>query len=180
MAVSLVWSTTNGGSALTDDIDHGSKSNGQTSTAQTIYVRHTGTNPITNAKLYLRPYTGTYSGDASALADFNELIAWGDATGTSFGGFCVNMNATGTFPVGSWPTSGSKSPSEGYVCRTGTADSSTNAVLLSTATGCSDAGLVPAGSSPNVRFQVCFVVPSTEDTVGVRQVDQALLFTYTS
>ncbi len=180
--VNLVWSLTNGGTSITST-NHGSADNGAATTVQTLYLRHDGVNQITSAALYVKPYTGSYTGAASAAADFAEIVAWGDgATATSFGGFLINQDATGSFPSGVWPVWNSKSPTYGSVIRTGVGNSSANAnaITLSSRTGCTSDGVVQVGSSPNVRFQCKVVVPVDEDTVGARQLDMALLYSYTS
>jgi len=181
MAILITFSATNGGSSITSNIAHGNTSNGLTTTGQEIFIRHDGLNSITAAKLYIRPYTGTYSGDASANLDFLELLSWGDnLTLNDFGGFQINMNAIESYTAGDWSSYDNKDRTHGYVCRTGIADSVGNAVLLSTGTGVATAGVIVAGSTPNIRFKSRVQVPTNEDTVGVRLWDQVLLFTYTS
>ncbi len=179
--VGIVWSTTNGGDAVSTTIDHGDKTNGETSTYQEVFLRHTGVNPITSCQLYIRPVSDGYSGDVTALDDFAEVISWGDgAVANDFGGFHVNMNAAGSYPSAAWPTLSSKSPTNGFCCRTGVGDSSANAVTITTATGASSSGTIQAGSAPNVRFACRVVIPTSEDTVGTRQWEQILLYSYTS
>ena len=181
MSVDLVFSYTNGGAAISGNVDHGNISNGLTTTAIEVFIRHTGINSITACGLYVRQYSGTYNGDASAALDIAELLAWGDAsTSASFGGFQINMDATGAYSASAWPTYSSKSPTNGFVCRTGIGDSEANAVSITTATGATATGTIQAGSSPNVRLKCRVQVPSDEDTVGVRQFDQVVVFTYTS
>ena len=181
MTVGLIFSTTNGGTALDAAVDCGDLSNGETTTAQTIYIRHNGTNPITGVKFYIRTYTGTYGGAATAINDLAELIGWGDnLTALGWGGVLINQNAVGSFPVGNWPTVSSKSPTDGVCCRTGVADSSTYAADLSANTGATSTGTIQAGTSPNVRFQCKIAIPANEDTVGIRQFEMAFLFSYTS
>jgi len=181
MTVGLIFSSTNGGATLSADIDCGDLSNGATTAAQTVYLRHTGTNPITGVKFYLRACTGSYVGAATAIADLAELIGWGDnLTALGWGGVLVNQNATGSFPVPGWPTLLNKTPTDGVCCRTGKADSSTYAANLSANTGATAIGTVQVGTSPNVRFQCKIVVPANEDTVGIRQFELAFLFSYTS
>lgn len=179
--VAVTFSLTNGGSAITSESDHGSAANGSTLTAKTYYVRHDGINSITNVKLYITRATGTYSGDATSVADIAELLSWGDASASaSFGGVQFNMNASGSFPSTSWPTYDSKSPTGGAVARTGVGDSAANGITLSSLSGCSSDGVVQAGSAPNVRFQVRGVIPSSEDTLGKREWNLAISFDYTS
>lgn len=177
----IIWSLTDGGSAITTALDHGGSSNGSETAIREIYVRHTFTNPITSAKLFIRELSTTYTGSATAPADISEVIAWGNEdTANGFGGYFVNMNAAGTYPAASWPTYLSKAPTSGFVCKTGVGDSELNAVLLDTNSGCTSAGVIIAGTTPNVRFSVKIQVPDDEDTVGERQFETALVFTYTS
>jgi hypothetical protein len=181
MSVAITFSYSNGGAAISSDVDHGNTSNGLTTSGTEIYIRHDGLLAITAAKLYIRAYSGTYSGGASANLDFLELLAWGDAIASNtFGGFQVNMNATEAYPAADWPVYTDKDRTHGYVCRTGTADSAGNGVLLSTGTGVTTAGQVPTGAAPNIRFKVRVQIPTAEDTVGIRQWDQCLVFNYTS
>lgn len=179
--VAITWSLTNGGTGLTDTQDHGNTSNGLTTTAIEFFVRHDGSNSITGCKLYIREYSGTYTGDATAAADIAEILSWGDAsTSSTFGGFQINMDAVGGYPSASWPTYISKTPTNGYVCKTGTADSEGNAVTITTATGATASGTIQAGASPNVRFKCRIQVPTAEDTIGLRLFESVLVYTYTS
>lgn len=180
MTISVSWSLTNGGAALTSALDHGSLGNGDIGTATEIFVRHDGANPITSAGLYVREFSGTYSGTFSAASDLAELLAWGDAaTANGFGGLQVNFDATGSYAA-DWPTYDNKAPGSSYVFKTGQGDSEANAITLPTSTGCPSAGTIPAGASPNVRLKLRVVCPSDEDTVGIRQIDQVLRFSFTS
>lgn len=174
MAVGLIWSFTNGGDAIVDIVDHGNASNGANTASQVIYIRHDGVNPITNTGLYIRQYSGSYTGAATAVDDYQELLSWGDATvAADFGGFEVSFNGS------TWPSVSSKSPSNAFVARTGTGDNETNAVTLPTATGADVAGEIQA-SETDVNFTCRIVVPTNEDTVGLRQFDQVLRYTFTS
>ena len=181
MAVSITWSETNGGAAISQPLNHGNVENGSSTTEKTIYVRHDGSNPITSCAFYLQQYSGSYNGDSSASADYNELIAWGDdATEDGFGGYLVNMNATGSWASG-WATYDAKTPDYGFVCRTGTADTSGNAETLLEEMGLTSGdGEIQTGASPNVRFKCRIDVPTVEDTAGKRQFDLTLKYTYTS
>jgi len=181
MTVSIIFSTTNGGAAISSNVDHGNTSNGLTTSGQEIFVRHDGLSVITSCKLYIRAFSGTYSGDASANLDFLELLAWGDAsTSSTFGGFQVNMNAVEAYVAGDWSSYDIKNRTHGYVCRTGVGDSLGNGVLLTVNTGAAALGQIQTGASPNVRFKTRVQVPTAEDTIGVRQWDQCLVFTYSS
>lgn len=184
MSVNIIWSSTNGGTAITTTRDCGSKANGETSTSQEVFVRHDGVNEITNVKVFIRAFSGTYLGDATAAADLAELLNWGDQLGvTSFGGVQVNMDAVNSYPTVQWPSSYStKSTTYGFTCRTGVGDSEGNGVLLSKNSynaGGTD-GIIPVGAATNVRIKSRVVVPSEEDTVGIRQWEICLAYTCTS
>lgn len=180
MSVSIIWSTTNGGSAISDYVDHGDIANGDSGAAQEIFVRHDGDNAITSVAFYIREYSGTYNGDATASADLAEIIAWGDAsTSSTFGGVMINWDATNSYAA-SWPTYSSKAPTGSFVHITGTGDSEGNAVTLPTTTGALTAGQIISSASPNVRFKMRVDVPSDEDTVGVRLFDHVCVYAYTS
>lgn len=181
-APTIIWSTSNEGSAISEPLDHLDAENGQETTEQNLYIRHDATNQLTNCKFWIDEYSGTYSGGASAAADLAELLAWGDGTGDDFGGFMVNMDASGGF--GTWPTSGDKNTSTYGVFRTGVGDSAANGITLSAnmSTTMSVDGVIPGDGShdPNPRCQVRIAIPTNEDTAGIRQFDQKLRFTYTS
>lgn len=182
MSVSIIWSLTNGGDPLTSIVDHGNSSNGQVTTAKTIYIRHDGSNDITDAGLYIRQFSGTYQGAATAAADIAEILSWGDQIIESdFGGFQINFDAVGGFPSASWPTYSTKSPTNGNVHRNGVGDSESNAIEIpGTVTGATADGTIQAGTAPNVRFQVRVAVPASENVIGIRQWDQVLKYTFTS
>ena len=184
MAVSVIWSSTNGGSSIAAPLSHGTTlMQGSESTAQTIYVRHNGSNSITGCGLYLQAYTDTYTGDTTAATDKSELVAWGDGASSSlYGGIKVNMNATGSFPTASWSTFSNKSSADGYgfTIRTGVGDSTSNPLTILTVTGATASGTIQTGASPNVRFQMKIAVPSAEDTSGTRLFALTLKYTFTS
>jgi len=180
MAVSIIWSNTNGGSAIGDFVDHGDIDNGSIGDSQEIFVRHDGENPITGVAFYIREYSGTYNGDATAGADFAEMIAWGDEnTSNSFGGIMIHWGAASGY-VSAWPVYNNKEPAESFTHRTGKGDSFENAVALPTTTGALAAGEIADGSNPNVRFRIRVGVPNNEDKVGVRLFDHVMTYTYTS
>lgn len=182
MAVNVIWSLTNGGDAISTNLDYGlTLSNGQTGSSQTLYLRHDGTNPITDVGLFVRQYSATYTGDATAATDFSELLAWGDGSASEdFGGLQINQDATGGFPSGSWPAFPDSDIGEGSTFRTGVGDSELNAISLSTATGATAAETLQVGSTPNVRFATRIKVPTSEDTTGIRQWDLVIKYTFTS
>lgn len=185
MAVSITWSTTAGGTGITS-VSHGTSVNGGNTTAQQLYLRHDGLNPITACAFYFAQKSGSYTGSATAADDFTELLAWGDEVAVDdFGGIQVNMDAEGSFSGGAtWGMSESQKTSvDGYkfTARTGTADSNSNAVVLSEkmSASMSTNGVIPAGVQ-DATFQIRVLVPTAEDTAGTRQFDQVLKFTYTS
>lgn len=184
MPVVVIFSSSNGGSSITEPLSYGNISNGSNSSNQTIYVRHTGVNPITAAAFYVEAVdAGSYGGDFTSAADKAELLSWGNASAANdFGGVQFNQNALGGFPGASWPTFANKTTIDGYghTVRTGIGDSSTNPLTVLTTTGATANGTIQAGASPNVRFQARIVVPTSEATLGVRQFNFALTFTSTT
>ena len=180
MTVAIIWSTTDSGSAISDPLDHGSDAAGATLVEQEIFLRHDGINPITDAGFYVAEKSGVYSGAASAALDLAELLAWGfGITVTAFGGILLNMDATGGY-TGLWSTFSVKSGSTYNVFRTSVGDSAANKIILSMGMGLIEDGVVPAGSSPNVRFKMRIQLPTDEGVSGTRQVDQRLRYAYTS
>jgi hypothetical protein len=190
MAVNITWSATQNGVAITS-LDHGSGSNGDTvsnggngTAGVEVWLRHDGANAITNAGFYLGQKSGTYTGAVSAAADLAEMLAWGDgATAGAFGGFQINMEKTGGTPYssGNWPSVGTKTPTLGSAFYTGVGDSIANKVLLKTSMGASvsGTGVLDAGGTA-CAFKCRVQIPTDEDTVGIRQFDQKLRYTYTS
>lgn len=186
MAVSIVWSLTNGGSAISGSTDLGNLSNGANTTAKEIFIRHNGSNSITSAGIFIREFSGTYLGARTAAADFTEILAWGDGTtANSFGGLQINMKRdqpSNTFDTAAWPTYSSKAPSsgKGNTFRTGVGDDESNPITILSSTGATANGTIQAGSTPNVSFQLRIAVPSEEDTLGIRHFETVLTYSFTS
>lgn len=184
MALVITFSATNGGLAFSDPLSYGNVANGINTTEQTIFVRHNGVNPITGCGLYIDVAdAGTYAGSRTALDDKIELVSWGNgSTSQTFGGYQINLNATGSFSGSSWPTLANKTSVDGfgYAVRTGVGDASTNPIVLPTATGASSAGTIAAGASPNVRFRTRVAIPSSVSVLGVRQFRLKMVYNYTS
>ena len=181
MTVSVTWSLTNGGAAISSPLDIGNLSNGESSTSQEVFLRHNGVNPITNVGLYIRAYSGSYSGGATAIADLAEVISWGDATDTDeFGGVEFNLLATTDYPSSGWPIVTNKSPTGGFVCRTEVGDEEANAFTVPDTTGAISDGTIQVSSAPYVRFKIKITIPVDEDTVGLRQFDIVCRYTYTT
>lgn len=179
--VTIFWSLTNGGPAISAPLDHGTDAAGITLTTQEIFLRHNGVNQITNCGFYAAAYSGSYIGAYSPSLDLAELFEWGDgATAAAFGGFQINMDAISGY-LGNWPGWNDKSGSTYNVFRTGFGDSVVNKILLATEMGLiSAAGIIQTGSSPNVRFKARVQLPTDETGAGTRQFDQRLRFVYTS
>ena len=183
MPVSLTLSSTSNGTSMDEPLDYGNKPNGQTTSTQTIYIRHDGAASITDVGFYIDTYSGAYSGDATAAADYAELKAWGDATTAStFGGLQINQNAINNFPAASWPSVTNKVTADTY----GAVFTSTNGStsldtidLLGAVVGAGSAGEI-AEDEVDVRFQTRIQVPTDEDVVGVRLFDFVIIFSYTS
>lgn len=187
MSVQLTWSSSNGGSTLADDLSLGSVANGVLTAVQTLYIRHDGAFAITNAGLFIRQYSGDYSGSSTAEDDFAELMSWGDTdVAADFGGFMLNLDAAASFPAGWWPTgpaakdisSGGKIV--GTVCRSIYGGDSLHAVPVITNMGCSADGQIQAGSAPNVRLGCRVFVPTSESATGFRLAELVLAYDYTS
>lgn len=181
MPVSIIWSLTNGGAAISEPLDHGADSSGSILTSQEIFMRHDGTNQITAVGFGLGVLIGTYGGDATKEADLAEMFSWGNgATAAVFGGVQLNMDAIGAY-AGNWPTFDDKFGSTYNVFRAGTGDAIETRILLPVNMGLTGvAGTIQAGASPNVRFKARIEIPADEGTTGVRQFAQGIVYTYTS
>ena len=184
MPVTVIWSSTNGGSAITEPLSHGNSSNGAFTSTQEIHLRHDGANPITDTTFHMSAIdTGVYGGDFTAAADQAELLEWGDAAGTNdFGGMQFNRNATGGFPGASWPDFSNKTSADGHGInvRTGVGDDSSNPLNVTTAMGASALGTIQVGATPNVRLNSRMKIPQNEGTLGTRQFKVILTFTSTT
>lgn len=183
MSVSIIWSTSAGGTGISDIVDHGSAENGGQTTDQEIFIRHDGDNPITNVGFYIRKYSGNYSGSFTPTSDLNEIISWGtENLEADFGGFMVNFNAEGGYPAEDWPVYNNKTPTNGFVHRDGVGDSEVNAVEIPTVTGAAVAGEIQADADTGngVRFKVRVEVPSNENEIGIRQWETVLRYSFTS
>jgi hypothetical protein len=179
MSVNITWSLTQGGQGISEIVDHGNAANGDSTSEKTIYIRHDGDNKITDVGLYVRQISGNYTGSFTAPSDIAELLSWGDAnTESAFGGILLNMNALTSFSSG-WATYNDKSPTCGFVCQNGVGDSEGNAIELPKSTGADTAGEILGGEN-DVRFQMRIDVPADEDTIGIRQFEMVLRFSFTS
>ncbi len=182
MAVVVTFSDSNGGAAIDDPVSFGNTSNGSTTTGQVIFVEHDGASNITGCGFYV-DVASSYAGDFTAVADKAEILSWGDgASAPAFGGYEINMNASGTFPGASWPTFSNKTTVDGFgfAVRTGVGDSSGNAITIPTVTGATSSGVIQSGAAPDVSFKTRMVIPANVSTTGIRQFRLVLKYTYTS
>jgi len=183
MPVSITWSAASLGSAITN-IDYGAVSNGAYTSAVTTYLNHDGLNSITQAGFFFQQKVTGYSGSFSGSIDFTEIKGWGDDdTVNGHGGAQVNMDPTNNtgWNVTTWDLSEStKQTSVAFTMNAGVADTSPNWILLNSnmAAGMTVDGTIPTGVEAS--FLTRFQVPTDEDTVGTRQIDKVLKYTFTS
>lgn len=180
MSITVTWSASSGGSQLTVPRNQGNLRASLIGTPEEVYLWHNATNDLTNAKFYLtRVADADYAGSFSPQEDLAEVLEWGAATSEEdFGGMLLNMNAVGGYPT--WSTFSTKSGTGYNVFRTGTGDSASNGIDLYTGMGLSATGVLPAGSTPDVRFSFRMQTPESESVIGIRHVNIALSFDYTS
>jgi hypothetical protein len=163
------------------EFSQGSGGSGTTLTPTRLFIRHNGLNSITNCKLYIGEKSGSYTGAATAAADKAELLGWGDKnTSNSFGGIQLNFDQVNNFPAGEWGTFDSKDKTYGRTIRTAMGDKKENGIIIPTQAGCPFAGVIPAGNTPGVSFQLRVKIPTDEGTTGKREFDLKLRYTYTS
>jgi hypothetical protein len=189
MAINVYWGSNNSGTQISQPLNHGNVTNGNTTSEQTVWIWHNGVNSITNCAFYLAQYSGAYSGGSSAANDYNELLAWGDgADDDAFGGYAINMNATGSFA--NWATRGTNPYSDySLVFNTSAnhgadADNAFPTAAEMKGGGGGTDGVIeanaPNGYGLDYRFKCRVQVPTDEDTAGKRQFDLTLRYTYTS
>lgn len=167
MSVNIIWSLTEGGDPISSTIDHGDYANGEETDSTKLWIRHDGGAAITNVGVYIRTYTGTYAGSFTPAGDITEILSWGSGEDDYFGGFQYSWDNS------DWPTD-----SLGNVCQVGKGDSETNAITLpAEVTGAAEGTIDPSTSA---SFYVRVAVPTTVDTIGARQWDQVLRYSYTS
>lgn len=174
MVVSITWSATSGGTAMSEPVSHGNIGNGSAGPDLNLYIRHNATAaPITNAGFFIQPYSGTGYTGVGTQSDFIEIMGWGStAASTNDSGFYINQNAQGGFPE-----------SEYIVHKPNQGDSAnkislSTAAIVNTGTGTYGAAEIPVGGEAQVRVRLA--IPSSEDTAGVRFFDQVLAYTFTS
>ena len=183
-SISITWSESLSGTSITT-LDHGAGPNGTTFTEKEVFFRvENNVSSITDCKLYIAALTSGYTGAATANEDYDELIAWGDASAsTDFGGVFVNMNAIGGYPEADWATFTSKSKTYSFVANSTQGGNLAEAVTISSQAigdGSGIDGTVAAGAPENVRFKVRIVIPNSESTTGIRQIAFGLKYTSTT
>jgi hypothetical protein len=169
MVVSITLSRVSSGQAIADvlngassGINHGNVANGKETYPEDIYIRHDGLNEITNCKFYCAQFSGVYEGGQTALLDFDELKAWGDADASK--GFLIDVNHDGVYE---------------YNLRTGQMDSLVNAIALDDASaGGSNPDDIGVGGEGHIKLKIA--VPSTENVAGIRLLDFLMGYSYTS
>ena len=197
MAGNITWSLTDSGPATVEPRDMGIISQpglfAKVSTTQQHFVRHDGGNPITGVGFYLQEYSGTYNGSTSSAADFAELLALGDSgTPLGFGGIQFAYNNTeplATFDMDQLSASnkgdiGSLAATDYAInIRTGHGDSLVKAIPLpsqgASGSGAGTAGEIQSGEN-DVNFYTRLLIPKDIGGIGVREVDIAITYTFTS
>ena len=162
MTVSITWASAPAGGAITPPNDLGDIGNGSNATDD-IYIRHNGANKITACGFFIQAYSGSYTGGATAAADYSELLEWGGRAGPTppVGGFYIDQDPGGPL-------------TEYKVHKTGQ-----GTVTVPITLSCGSVG-TEIQAAEEVHIKVKVAVPSDEDTAGTRQFDQVLKFTYTS
>ncbi len=166
MSIVVTWSLTSGGVALDQPVDLGSFSPLETGDAVTIFLRHNGTNPLLDTKLFIGPYSGDYEGSFDPAEDLTFM-----KEATQIGQLWINTNWAAGFPNGSWQA----------VSQGGSGDDLSDPI---------DLGDIPIGDNPGVSFKlqyrtVNYDSVSQEDlgflnAVGVHQLDMKLAFVESS
>jgi hypothetical protein len=188
MSVNIYFASDNKGSVLTSTVDYGYLANGDTTDPETVWIFHDGENPITDCGFYLTTYSPSYTGWATAVSDQGEILAWGDAlTEETFGGFQINMNASGSYA--DWASFAANPNGASYTFNTAASmgKNLANAIPLAAASKASGGGIAgtieanaPDGFGLDYQFQTRIIVPQSLRVAGIRQFDLAFAYTYTS
>lgn len=161
MAVNITFSSTEGGEAITPLLNLGSGGYlGDQPGSQEFYVRHDGTQPIINCRLFIAPFSGTYTGVYNAQSDYDKIIAGGD----HYNGGIGNDNEVGYLRV--------------------SLDDSLTWIIIDSSHG---AGLdtaisidpIAANASSHIVCEFRFFNSIADTILGARQVDLRLTYTYT-
>jgi len=174
MTVSATFARTSDGAPTALPQHAGSISPGNTSSGMDFYIRHDGTNPITNVRFYLLPYSaGVYLGTTTAQDDYDKVIGWGDTSGAGShggGGLYLSQNHSGGFAAATFNQ-----------FRTGYGDTLGNAISLTTSAiniGAAVAGEIASGGEAHIRLRVD--VPAAETDTGTFYVDMLMAYSSTS
>lgn len=178
MATSVTFSSATGGLAYSTPLDEGSIAPGGAATAQPIYIRHNGSDPITDCKVYIQPYAGgAYAGTSTPQDDYEELLCWGDNSPSSTSGSGVYVSVDHLGGVGTFANA-----------TTTRGSSASNAIALTedsidTGTPAGD-GVIPDGAEAKVFVRVdvpttvsCGGGPSVAPDAGLRQFDFVMDYT---
>lgn len=163
MTVSITWSESQGGTAISSPLSWGNIANGSNS-IDDLYIRHDGTEKIYDCGFYIQAYTGSYTGTFDAATDYAELLTWGadDASGVSI---CQDADAATTY----------------VTCKTGRGTSAVPQALTADSkypAGGGTAEEIQTGEEAWIKVKIA--VPAAEGDAGTRQFDLCLVYTYTS
>lgn len=157
MSVDIIFSTIEDSEALTEPLDLGEGTVSDNLSEVQVFIRHTGEQPITNAKLYLGSYSDSYDSVSDPQTDYDNIV------NQSIGLLKINIDYANNFPSGSWVTVGSSN-----------LNSLTNAIAL---------GTIPAGEETGVSIKLKFSFNgsiSDSNKIGRRLIDLRLTYTYTN
>ena len=128
---------------------------------------------LTDVGFYINPYDGIYEGDADAVSDFFELLAYGDTRYLyNDRGFLINQRG---YEIPAFPDAGWVS------CTSERGSNPDNAIeLLATACDPEAAadGELPLGSVLKIKTKIS--LPSLVERTGVHQFSMYMTFSYTS
>ncbi len=97
----IIWSSEENGEAITEPLQLGEGGYSLSNpSAVDVWLRHTGTYPLTNLKLYIGTLSGEYEGNANPQSDFDEIIA--SNSGGVWGQLQINLNDDDSFPISAW------------------------------------------------------------------------------
>ncbi len=162
MALTFTWSEDANGPSVDLPLDLGSGGVGEDDPEEVLlWVRHDHVVPVTNARLYIGPYSGDdYEGVLEPQHDWEDILEGGDGSGdTIYGILQVNVDEDNDFPEASWRTVTSDYGS--------TLDT---AILL---------GDIPTGDGKSIKLRFDFLDDiDSGNEVGIRQIDLRLTYTY--
>jgi len=163
--MALIVSLASGGADVgSTKIDYGDITVGN-SGQQTLYMRNTYNNNITNVTLYFAE-AATYTGNASAALDFAELQDWAsatpdDSTGNVGNGLMLSQDGGSNYSQ----------------LKLGTLDSQANGEAIS---GGATPGEIAGGGTEELSSLYKVAVPAGEADGGERDFDLNIYYRYTS